>query len=296
MQINGDSQSPLPVLCSSLTKGEPHGTAGSDGVFHHSRERHCHTWLQRSDLAPGKSRGSSDAPPPAKGGPSTGHQKRSHDPKGKAAKHTGRVMPLQGEEGQGSALAADGWNQSPPQASSGNQEQPPPLRPPRGRSGRDITETRAHRLTVSCPSRPSTAALPHATFPPRVCRAGGWSSRGSRWLSPPLQASPSAAAGSYQLLAADGGTTAAARAAQTVDRQSACLPTERRSAPWAALAPGQRPGATQHPSHHFPPLQTHVHPSLPPLLSQKAARCHSPHPVGARTRHRGSPGEKAQQP
>lgn len=59
----------------------------------------------------------------------------------------------------------------------------------------------------------------------------------------------------------DGGTTAAARAAQTVDGQGACRPTERRSAPPAALVPGQHPDATQHPSHHCPLLQIHIPPS-----------------------------------
>lgn len=124
-----------------------------------------------------------------------------------------------------------------------------------------VADTGAHRLTVSCPSQPSAAALPHTAFPLPACQAGGWSSRGSRWLSPPLRASPSAAAWSYRLLAADGGTTAATRAAQTADGQSICLPTERRSAPRAALAPGQHPGATQHLSHHFPPVHTRIPPS-----------------------------------
>lgn len=71
-------------------------------MFHRSGEHHCHAWLQRSDLAPGKSRGSDNAPPPARGEPSMGPQKHTHSPKGKAAQHTGRVTPLhllQGEEG-----------------------------------------------------------------------------------------------------------------------------------------------------------------------------------------------------
>lgn len=57
--------------------------AGRDGMFHHSGEHDCHAWLQKSDLAPGKRKGSSNAPPPVKGGPSTWPQKRSHDPEGK---------------------------------------------------------------------------------------------------------------------------------------------------------------------------------------------------------------------
>ncbi|XP_069725632.1 uncharacterized protein [Phaenicophaeus curvirostris] len=48
-------------------KGEPSSAAGKDGVFPRSRECHCHARLRRSDLAPRKSGGSSNA----KGEPST---------------------------------------------------------------------------------------------------------------------------------------------------------------------------------------------------------------------------------
>lgn len=128
-------------------------------------------------------------------------------------------------------------------------------------------------LTISCPSQLSTAALPHTALSPPACQAGGCSSRGSRWLSPPLQGSPSTAAGSFQLLAADGGTTAAARAAQAAARQSACLPAEWSSAHWVS-------------THHTNSL-CYRHTSIPPTFAQtERARSLS---AGVRTLRGGSP-------
>jgi len=130
---------------------------------------------------------------------------------------------------------------------------------PRTKRKRLVAETRARRLTASCPSRPSAAALPHATFPPPARQAGGWSSRGSRWLSPPLRASPSAAAGSYELLAADGGTTATAKRG-TEGRQPAEIGTPG--------SPCRGPVPRCHPAPVTPfPSAPDTHPPLPPLLS-----------------------------
>lgn len=163
-------------------------------MFHCSRECHCHTWLQRSDLAPGKIGGSGNAPPPARREPSTGPQKCNLNAKGKAAQHAGAVTPLrslQSEEGRGSALMAT------VRAFHKHQMGTKSCRHHSDLPTHKAEET--HRGDSSADSCPSAAALSHTTFPPPACQAGGWSCRGSRWLSPPLQASPSAAAGSYQM-------------------------------------------------------------------------------------------------
>lgn len=119
----------------------------------------------------------------------------------------------------------------------------------------------AHEAEETRHGDPGAQAYRFLPFPALRCCPASRPGRGSRWLSPSLQASPSAAGGSYQLLAAHGGTTAAARVAQTADGQSTCLPMEQRSAQRAALAPSHHPGATQHLPHHFPPLQTRIPPS-----------------------------------
>lgn len=61
-----DLQSPIPHSLFLTHQREPHSAAGRDSEFHCSGEHHCHVWLQRWELVPGKNRGSSDAPSPVK--------------------------------------------------------------------------------------------------------------------------------------------------------------------------------------------------------------------------------------
>lgn len=121
---------------------------------------------------------------------SEGPQEGSCDPEGKAAQHASSVTApclLLSEKGQDSAPIADSWSQSPPPAPAGSQEQPPPLSPPCTR--RDETHGHPGTRAQCFLPLPALCCCPATQHRPPASPAG------SRWLPPPLQASPSAAAG-----------------------------------------------------------------------------------------------------
>lgn len=141
--------------------------------------------------------------------------------------------------------------------------------------------TRAHGFTVPCPSQPSAAALPCTALPPLASQAGGWSSwapDGSRHPGKLLPLLQWGATSSWQQM--EGPQQQRELHRQRMGREPAC--------PWSGDSPGTAPSCHPAPITPFPSAPD-AHPSLPPLLSQKAARCHSLCPARARKHHTGSP-------